>query len=120
MRFLILYQPSKSVQVSTIGDCFVDDTELGINYEASDKSIPLLPQAQHTDQKHTYYWYASGSKVACDKSSWYYIKSLFINGVPHMLKKDSLPGILQSKPSFSSNPVEIQRLDIHEARKTLG
>ena len=112
--------PSRSLQVQTIGDYFVDDTELGINFEASDHLLPLLPQAQHTDQKHTLFWNTSGGKVACDKSSWYYIDFIFINGKPKMLKKDALPGELTTCPDFLSPPVTVPRLEVNQAHKTLG
>ena len=112
--------PARSINIHTMGDCFVDDTELGINFEASDQSLPILPQAQHTDQKHTLYWNTSGGKVACDKSSWYYIDFIFIDGKPKLLYKDALPGELMTKPSFDSEAVSVPRLEVNEAHKTLG
>ena len=112
--------PSRSLNVQTIGDYFVDDTELGINFEASDHLLPLLPQAQHTDQKHTFFWNTSGGKVACDKSSWYYIDFIFINGKPKLLRKDALPGEINTRPDFSSPPVTVPRLEVNQAHKTLG
>ena len=112
--------PDRTTQVKTMGDCFVDDTELGINFEASDHLIPILEQAQHTDQRHTLYWNTSGGKVACDKSSWYYIDFVFINGKPKLLRKDALPGEIKTKPHFNSAPVTVPRLEVSQAHKTLG
>ena len=37
-----------------------------------------------------------------------------------MLKKSALPGDLFTKPSFTSSPIQVPRLDISQAHKTLG
>ena len=112
--------PSRSINVQTMGDCFVDDTELGVNFEGSDPLVPILDQAQHTDQKHSLFWNTSGGKVACDKSSWYYINFVFINGKAKLLRKEALPGELKTKPHFNSDPILIPRLEVNQAHKTLG
>ena len=112
--------PTRSIQVTTTGDCFVDDTELGINFEACPQRTSILAAAQQTDQAHTYFWNTTGGKVACDKGSWYYVDFVFISGKPVMIKRDFLPGELQTHPSFTLPPVTVPRLDIMQAHKTLG
>ena len=112
--------PTRSIHVTTTGDCFVDDTELGINYEACPHRTSILATAQHTDQSHTLFWNTTGGKVACDKGSWYYVDFVFISGKPVMLKRNTLPGELKTQPSFNTPPILVPRLDIMEAHKTLG
>ena len=50
--------PTRTTQVKTIGDCFVDDDGIKNQFLRT-----------HIDQKHTLYWNTSVGKVACDKSS---------------------------------------------------
>ena len=57
----------------------MDETELGIHFEALPANANLLADAQKTDQKHTYYSYTSRDKVAYDKRSGYYVDVYFVN-----------------------------------------
>ena len=112
--------PDGSVTVETAGDCFVDDTELGVNQSAIPPHCNLLQTAFTTDQKHTLYWFTTGGLNANDKGSWYYISFSFHNGVPSFNSIAKTPATLETKPKFSAPPLITPRLEYNEAHTTLG
>ena len=112
--------PDCTTAISTAGDCFVDDTELGINQSSLPPGIDLLQEAAKTDQKHTLYWFTTGGLNANDKGSWYYISFKFCNGRPFCQTITDTPALLFTKPKFSSPPLATPRLEYNQAHVTLG
>ena len=112
--------PDKSVVVETAGDCFVDDTELGVNTSALPPNANLLQEASNTDQKHSLYWFSTGGLNANDKGSWYYISFSFRNGVPVFNSIPESPASLSTQPKFSSPSLLTPRLEYNAAHTTLG
>ena len=112
--------PNGLTTVTTSGDCFVDDTELGINESSLPDTTDLLTATQTTDQKHTLYWFSTGGLNANDKGTWYYITFYFDNGIPKFRSIDTSPAALHTQPTFSSPPVITPRLEYNTAHKTLG
>ena len=117
---LVYTSPDRSTNVETAGDCFVDDTELGVNMSALPPRANLLHEASITDQKHTLYWFTTGGLNANDKGSWYFISFTFHNGVPVFNSISESPASLHTQPKFDSPPVLTPRLEYNQAHTTLG
>ena len=117
---LYYISPDTTTSISTSGDCFVDDTELGINQAALPPTADLLHEASKTDQKHTYYWFTTGGLNANDKGSWYYVNFTFIHGKPHFASISDSPATLHTHPKFSAPSLLTPRLEYNEAHTTLG
>ena len=86
----------------------------------SSKGSPLTPIANDNSKKWSVYNWASGGKLNFDKCFWYLLHPMW-NGKKYTLAtKAELSGeldILNPNDSFSTR---IQRLDPHEAQRTLG
>ena len=118
MKFV---NPRRTVEIVTFGDYFVDDTELGTNIMGKPLYRSLIDQARFNDQKHTYYWYISGGRNAVEKGLWYHLKHKFVEGraVP-MSSSELSDSVLQTKPSFHEDEVEVPLYDVSKSHKTLG
>jgi hypothetical protein len=117
---MVFLSPSKAIRVSTFGDYFVDDTELGTNEKGKEPSISLIEQARFNDQKHSLYWFVSGGRNAVEKGSWYYLKHKFVKGIAIPCTAEEINEILQTRASFAENKVPVPQLEVDVAHKTLG
>ena len=117
---LFYISPDNITTISTAGDCFVDDTELGVNSASLPHQTDLLHAAAITDQKHTLYWFSTGGLNATDKGSWYYITFSFRNGRPVFNSITDSPAELRTSPKFQSPTILTPRLNYNQAHTTLG
>ena len=109
--------PDRSIIVSTIGDCFVDDTEHGVNVQTNITQNQLIQQIQHNDQKHTFYWHVTGGRIAVDKCSWYHLTFDYKKGAPNPIESSYN---LETSPDYISPKITVPKYHIHKTHKTLG
>ena len=111
------FSPDKQIQVNTIGDCFVDDTEHGVNVQPDISPSELLQHIQTNDQKHTFYWHVTGGRIAIDKCSWYYLSFDLSKGIPYPIETNDQ---LETAPDYSSPTIVVPKFPISRTHKTLG
>ena len=98
--------PKKNLGVRSIGDCFVDDTEVGVNVQDEIIEDELHRNASAMDKKHTYFWHVNGGRIAVDKCSWYHLKFKFKNGVPIPVETSE---VLITKPSYQDEKILVPK-----------
>ena len=112
--------PNGEIVVHKYSDMFVDDTATGTNKRALTSTSSVSEQIQRDEQLHAFYLYSAGHLLAVDKCQWYNI-DFKRNGINHhMIKNEELDGSVKIKPTFTSDPVEIKRLQPSQAHRTLG
>lgn len=115
MRFT---NPDGVINVSTIGDHFVDDRASGVTENTT--TLTPLEQLALDEQKHAYLLFPAGHKLALDKCSFYYYGFHRIGTKSHHTSVLTLPGDLNLKEGFDSPYVTIKRLEPWESHKNLG
>ena len=99
--------PDGKIRVSTVGDCFVDDTEHGVNVQTTISSQNLLQHLQLNDQKHTYYWHVTGGRIAVDKCSWYHLSFHYDNGISTPVETNFC---LETAPDYVSQKLQFPNI----------
>ena len=116
---MLFQDPDKKITVKKNGDMFVDDTAIGVteNVKTCDT---VLEQLEHDQQKHGFYMYAEGHKLAFDKCH-YYLVDFIRDGFKYRHKLlHELEGELELKEGFQTQYKPIKRLEPFASHKTLG
>ena len=107
--------------VDYVGFSFVDDTDQVQTSQFEGESMESIA-AKLQDAVNL--WEGgirvSGGALAPEKSHWYAIDFRWKDGKCRLATKDETPFALYIRDSSSGQPVEIDRLDVNDARTTLG
>jgi hypothetical protein len=115
--------PWEDIHEERNADSFVDDTLNGYNDAHLDKPMPyaeLIAMAQAGTQTWERLLYSSGGALELKKHFWYLIYWQWVNGHPQMAMNLSCPGIIALISGNLPNYQVIPRLEVWEARRTLG
>jgi hypothetical protein len=99
---------------------FFDDTDLVHSSSADIGITELVSEMQAVVDTWEGGLRASGGALVPAKSYWYLIHFTFSNNKWQYSSKDNTPGTLTIRDVSGLNRVELDRLDVHEARETLG
>jgi hypothetical protein len=115
--------PWEDIHEEQNADSCVDDTSNGCNDAHLDKPMPyaeLIAMAQAGAQIWERLLYSSGSALELKKCFWYLIYWQWVNGRPQMAMNLLSPGIIALTSGNVPNYQVIPRLEVWEARRTLG
>ena len=116
---MLFQDPEKQISVRKNGDMFVDDAAIGVTENVKVCST-VLEQLEHDQQKHGYYMFAEGHKLAFDKC-YYYLIDFVRDGYSHRHKLvHELDGELALKEGFDTQYKPIKRLQPFACHRTLG
>jgi hypothetical protein len=104
-------------------DSFVDDTCNGCNDSLQEEAMPyteLIAKAQVMAQIWERILYSSGGALELRKCFWYLLYWTWENGRPQLVTKIECPGIIALTSGHVPNYTVIPRLEVWEARQTLG
>ena len=112
--------PTRQIQISKIGDFFVDDTSTAVTEETIPKHSTILKELGNTEQKHAFYLFTLGHKIAFDKCK-YYLAEFIRDGIRYRHKSiQEHPGELHLREGFNQQPTKIERCEPWVEHKTLG
>ena len=107
--------------VEYVGFSFVDDFDQAQSAQFENETMDSIASNM---QDAVNLWegaiWVSGGALAPEKSHWYAIDFRWNEGKCRLATKEETPFSLFIRDSLSGEPVEIDRLDVNEARTTLG
>jgi hypothetical protein len=104
-------------------DSFVDDTYNGCNDSHLETAMPyteMIANGQACAQIWERILCSSGRALELKKCFWYLVHWQWVNGRPEMAPNVSCPGIIALTSGNVPNYAVIPRLEVWEARRTLG
>jgi hypothetical protein len=104
-------------------DSFVDDTSKGCNDAHLETAMPyakMIANGQACAQIWEWILYSSGGALELKKCFWYLVHWQWVNGRPEMAPNVSCPGMIALASGNVPNYTVIPRLEVWEARRTLG
>jgi hypothetical protein len=104
-------------------DSFVDDTSNGCNDAHLETAMPyakMIANGQACAQIWKRILYSSSGALELKKCFWYLVHWQWVNGRPEMAPNVSCPGIIALTSGNVPNYTVIPRLEVWEARRTLG
>jgi len=121
---MIFTDPSNSEWIERWLDAFVDDAELGMNdfYEEHSELSDLIAEFQKAAQKWERLLFTSGGALELSKCSWYCLHWSWDqhgHANPTIFGEHG-PGLALTRGTDKSKAVDIKRLEVTEAHKTLG
>ena len=107
--------------IQFVGFSFVDDTDqIQTSRYPGETAISIAEQMQlAVDEWEGGIW-ASGGALDSDKSHWYLIDFLWKNGKWRLARENDTLAELRIRDSITGHKVVIDRLEVNEARTTLG
>ena len=104
-------------------DSYVDDTSTGVNDAMHEEPLhwtEMLALMQSVAQIWERLLYSSGGALELPKCFWYLMYWEWVNGRPRLVPNVAMPGMIALTQGHIPNYTVIDRLEVWEARRTLG
>eukprot|EP00957_Ditylum_brightwellii_P197888 15075218-Ditylum_brightwellii.AAC.1 len=118
-----LHSVGKKFKSQHVADAYVDDTDAATidqDTQISDTSLKIRDKLQTIAQTWLDLLFGLGGQLSKEKTSWYLIWWIWVNGVPHMTTEEEAPAELKVKIGRDFHMSTIQRKDPTAAIKQLG